>query len=153
MLGYLNPALTEAERAALAVDKLADIVGIIDGYLIAAILFIFALGLYELFVNKIDVIEGSELGSRLLLIRNLDDLKDRLANMIVVILIVKFFQQALGLKYATPLDLLALAVGIVLLGAALYLTGRTNLIKKEKSGGTGGYAYKATDGQREAEGA
>jgi uncharacterized membrane protein YqhA len=116
--------LDNAARAEVRLETISEVVGILDGFLLGAILIIFALGLYELFVNKIDAAEGSEFAGRLLLIRNLDDLKDRLANVILVILIVKFFQQALKMHYDMPVDLLYLAIGIILIGGALFLTGR-----------------------------
>jgi uncharacterized membrane protein YqhA len=75
-------------------------------------------------VNKIDAAEGSEFAERLLLIRSLDDLKNRLANVILLILIVKYFQAALNLKYETAADLLSLAIGVILIAGALFLSGR-----------------------------
>lgn len=122
VLAYVS--LDAALQPAARVAAIAEVVAIVDGYLVGAILIIFALGLYELFIDKIDFAEGSELASRLLLMKSLDDLKDRLANMILVILIVKFFQIALSMKYQEPLDLLYLSIGIVLIGGALFLTGR-----------------------------
>jgi len=119
----------EAARNALRLETISQVVAVVDGYLLAAIMLIFALGLYELFVNKINQAEGSEFAARLLLIRSLDDLKNRLANVILLILIVKFFQQALSIKYSSPLDLLALATGVVLIAAALYLSGRAKPAK------------------------
>src|SRR5262249_22892021 len=52
------------------------IVELIDGYLLATMMLIFAFGLYELFISRIDPARGNELSSRLLLIRSMDDLKD-----------------------------------------------------------------------------
>jgi uncharacterized membrane protein YqhA len=127
MLGYA--AQTNEVRSSLRTQTISEVVAVVDGYLLAAILLIFALGLYELFINKIDAAEGSDVASRLLLIRSLDDLKNRLANVILVILIVKFFQQALNLKYAYPIDLLYLALGLVLIAGALYLSGRAKPAK------------------------
>lgn len=129
MVSYLDPALTEAARDVQRVETIARVVGVIDGYLIAAILIIFALGLYELFVNKINQAEGSELAERLLLIRSLDDLKDRLANMVLLILVVKFFQQAINVKYKTVEEILFLALGILMIAGALYLSGRAKPAK------------------------
>jgi uncharacterized membrane protein YqhA len=45
----------------------------------------------------------------------------------LLILVVKFFQQALRLKYESPLDLLQLALGIVLVAGALFLGHRRTL--------------------------
>lgn len=96
----------------------------IDGYLFATIMIIFSLGLYELFISKIDAAEQSEFASRLLLIRSLDDLKERLAKVVFLILIVRYFEYALQSSIGGPLDLLYLAVGIALVALALYLTNR-----------------------------
>lgn len=125
--------LGSAERSTLYLEIISSVVAIVDGYLLGAILIIFALGLYELFIEKIDIAETSEVAGRLLLIRSLDDLKDRLANLILVILIVKFFQVALKMKYSEPLDLLYLAIGVVLIGGALYLTGKAKGSKADKA--------------------
>jgi uncharacterized membrane protein YqhA len=84
------------------------------------------MGLYELFISKIEVAENSELASRILLIRSIDDLKDRLAKVIFLVLIVKYFEYALHGSYTTPLELLQLAAGILLLAGALWLTGRAH---------------------------
>ena len=83
---------------------------------------IFALGLYELFISRIDVAEGSEFAARLLLIRNLDDLKDRLAKVVLLILVVKFFEYALALHVERSLDLLWLGLGIALVATAVLLS-------------------------------
>lgn len=121
--------LDSAARSSAYIETIVNVVAIVDGYLLAAILIIFALGLYELFIDKIDAAEGSDLASRLLLIRSLDDLKDRLANLILVILIVKFCQIALKMKYTQPLDLLYLSIGMVLIGGALFLTSKSKAAK------------------------
>lgn len=111
-------AAQDAERAIIV----AHVVAVIDGYLLAAIMLIFALGLYELFVSRIDVAEGSEFASRVLLIRSLDDLKDRLAKVVLLMLVVRFFEIATGVKVERPLDLLYLALGIALVATALWLS-------------------------------
>ncbi len=109
------------ERSIVRTEIITGIVKAVDAYLIAAILLIFGLGLYELFVNKIDVAQHPE-APRLLQVRSFDHLKDRVAKMILLVLIVEFFQYALRIPYDTPLDLLYLALGVVAIGAALYLT-------------------------------
>lgn len=109
-------------RAGVRSAIVAHVVEVVDGYLLATIMLIFALGLYELFISRIEIAEGSELASRLLLIRSLDDLKDRLAKVVLLILVVKFFEYALQLQFRTPLDLLWLSLGVMLVAAALWLT-------------------------------
>ena len=122
MAQYASPTLSEPARNTLRLDVLGDIVGIVDGYLLAAILVVFGLGLYELFIGDIAAVEKSSVADRLLHVRSIDDLKDKLGRVVLLILVVKFFQQALELKYQSPLDLLYLAAGTALVGLALYLT-------------------------------
>lgn len=120
MIGY--GALTDSERSVQRVQYIIELVSMIDNYLLAALLILFALGLYELYINKISTIENSEFAGRLLLIKSFDDLKDRLASVVLLILVVKFFQQALSLKYTSVTDLLLLSAGVALVGIALFLT-------------------------------
>ena len=121
-LHYGMPGMEGAERAALRASIITHVVEIVDGYLLATVLLIFALGLYELFISKIEMAETSETSSNVLLIRSLDDLKNRLAKVILMILIVRFFEYAIGMKFTTALDLLMLSGGIALIGLALYLS-------------------------------
>jgi uncharacterized membrane protein YqhA len=124
LLPYASPTLDTTGRVALREDTVAGIIKAVDAYLIAAILLIFALGLYELFVNKIDPSESAaRTVPRLVQVTSLDDLKDRIAKLVLLVLIIEFFQYALKLKYATPLDLLYLAIGVLFIGGALYLSG------------------------------
>ena len=119
---YASSSLSTIDRATMRGETVTHIVEIIDGYLLATVLLIFALGLYELFISRIDRAEKSEAASSVLIINSLDDLKGRLAKVILMILIVRFFEYAIRIKFETPLDLLMLAGGIALLGLALYLS-------------------------------
>jgi len=116
------PILDNAARLELRSTTITHVVELIDGYLLAIVLLIFGLGLYELFISKIDAAEESENSSQVLLINSLDDLKARLAKVILMILIVKYFEYALDMHFNTPLELLEFAGGIALLGLALYLS-------------------------------
>ncbi len=126
IIGFFDGASTPEDRSALYTDLVATIAGVIDGYLFATIMLIFAMGLYELFISKIEIVENSELAQRILLIRSIDDLKDRLAKVIFLVLIVKYFEYALHGSYTTPLALLELAAGVLLLAGALWLTAKTH---------------------------
>jgi uncharacterized membrane protein YqhA len=121
-LAHGNPGLSDQAREVLRAEAITGVVKIVDGYLLAAIMLIFGLGLYELFVNRIDVAREDEAGPRLLRTRSLDELKERLAKVILLVLIVEFFQYALRLPYTTSLDLVYLAVGLLCVGAAIFLT-------------------------------
>jgi uncharacterized membrane protein YqhA len=120
VLAFLQGGIEHGDD--LRAHTLTALVEFVDGILFAAILFIFSLGLYELFIGRIEFAEGSEFAERLLLIRSIDDLKDRLAKVIFLILIVKYFELAITMKVQTPLDLLCLALGIALVATGLYLT-------------------------------
>lgn len=122
LLEYASPAMDATARMALRSSTITHVVEIVDGYLLATVLLIFALGLYELFISKIDMAEGTETSSNVMLINSLDDLKARLAKVILMILIVKFFEHAISLSFNTAIDLLALSGGIALIGLALYLS-------------------------------
>ena len=100
------------------------VVGALDLYLIATVLIIFSLGLYELFISKIDEAEKDEKSARILAIHSLDDLKSKLAKVVLMVLIVTFFKYAIHIKYKTPLEILFLAVGALMLSLALYFSHR-----------------------------
>lgn len=119
---YISPELTAEARAELRSETVTHVVEIIDGYLLATVLLIFALGLYELFISKIEQASESHGASKILVIRSLDDLKGRLAKVILMILIVKYFEHALEMQFNDAKDLLYFAGGIAFLGLALYLS-------------------------------
>ena len=96
-----------------------DIIGAVDLYLIAVVMILFSFGLYELFISKIDIAEKSE-SSKILEIHNLDQLKDKLAKVIVMVLIVSFFKRALHTNYHGALEMLYFAGSIFALAFALY---------------------------------
>lgn len=98
-------------------------VSTIDGYLFAMVLLIFSMGIYELFIFKIDPINKA-LDSRpsWLQIHSIEDLKSSLAKVILMILIVSFFEHSLTIAFHDVLSLVYLGVGILLISAALLLT-------------------------------
>ncbi|MGF1547298.1 MAG: YqhA family protein [Thiotrichales bacterium] len=119
---YTEAKLTEEARVALRAVMVTHVVEIIDGYLLATVMLIFSLGLYELFISKLEQAGRYEQSSKVLLISSLDDLKSRLGKVVLMILIVKFFEHALGMSFDTPLHLLEFAAGVALIGLALYLS-------------------------------
>lgn len=118
---YISADLVGDARKSFRAETVAHVVEVIDGYLLATVLLIFALGLYELFIRKIQAAENSG-KSNVLIINTLDDLKTRLGRVVLMILIVTFFAHAISMDFAGPLDLLTLAAGIALIGLTLYLT-------------------------------
>jgi uncharacterized membrane protein YqhA len=115
--------ITHAHPEDFHEDIVAGIIGAVDLYLIAVVMFIFSFGLYELFISDIDQAEGRN-GSKLLAIHSLDQLKDKIAKVIVMVLVVNFFQRVLHTHFTTPLEMLYFAGSITLLAAGLYFLGK-----------------------------
>ncbi len=112
---------TADQHATLRNQVVTHVVEVVDGYLLATVMLIFALGLYSLFIGRIETAGDGALQSGVLLIRTFDDLKDRLGKVVLLILIVKFFEHALEMKIDRPLDLLYLALGIMLIALSIAL--------------------------------
>ncbi|NCS65279.1 MAG: hypothetical protein COS39_01190 [Hydrogenophilales bacterium CG03_land_8_20_14_0_80_62_28] len=119
---YADANLTDLARKALHDATVTHVVEVVDGYLLGTVMLIFALGLYELFVSEIDAAKGSKTSSKILVIGSLDDLKQRLAKVIIMILIVTIFELTMKVTVSSPIDLLYLAGALALIGLALYLT-------------------------------
>ena len=131
MLNYADPSMAIDVRKALHDETITHVVEVVDGYLLATFMLIFALGMYELFVSDIDEAHGSKTSSKILVIESLDDLKSRLAKVILMILIVTLFEAALKMNLTTPLDLLYLGGAIALVGVALFFTHKAEAHGKD----------------------
>lgn len=118
-----NTIITHAHPENFHEDIVAGIIGAVDLYLIAVVMFIFAFGIYELFISEIDEASGSN-GSQILAIHSLDQLKDKIAKVIVMVLVVNFFQRVLHTNFSTPLEMLYFAVSITALSVGLYFLGK-----------------------------
>lgn len=109
------------------------IIGAVDLYLIAIVMLIFAFGIYELFISSIDISHG-KVGSKILTITSLDELKDKLAKVIVMVLIVVLFKKAMHIEYKEALDLIYLAGSILAVCVGLYFlssVGKKEVKKKD----------------------
>lgn len=105
-------------------DIVSGIIGAVDLYLIAVVLLIFSFGIYELFISKINAACTPEECNSILNISSLDQLKDKIAKVIIMVLVVNYFQRVLHTSYQTPLELLYFALAIVALAVGLYFTGK-----------------------------
>ena len=89
------------------------LVSSIDEFLLGIILIIFGLGIYELFISKIDFIDEAKLlYPKWLTFHSLEDLKAVLTKVIVIILMVYFFKSVVLMEFKTPLSILYLAIGL-----------------------------------------
>lgn len=118
-----NTIITHAHPENFHEDIVAGIIGAVDLYLIAVVMFIFSFGLYELFISDIAAAEGKN-GSKLLAIHSLDQLKDKIAKVIVMVLVVNFFQRVLHTKFTTAEEMMYFAFSITALAGGLYLLGK-----------------------------
>jgi len=105
-------------------EAITHIISAVDAYLISTVLLIFGLGLYELFISRIDYIEQETRSSRILVVHTLDQLKEKLAKVIVMVLIVTFFKHAVDLSYGNVKNLLFLSFGILLIAISVYFMSK-----------------------------
>ena len=99
-------------------EIVGGLIGAVDLYLMAIVMFIFGFGLYELFISEIDVATGG--ASKILEIHSLDQLKDKLAKVIVMVLVVSFFKRVLHTPYEGAMEMLYFAGSILALSIGLY---------------------------------
>ena len=111
-----------ADRTDVRTDLISGVVKTIDSFLLAAILVLVAFGLYELFVSRLDPARDGPSSPRILLVLSIDDLKDRIAKLVVLILVIEFFQRSLQAELDQAEDLLKLAGAISLVAVALTVT-------------------------------
>jgi len=91
-----------------------ELIEIVDSFLVATALLIFAVSLYELFIGKLDLPEW-------MLAHDLHDLKAKLSSMIVLVMGVKFLEKILDVKDASAL--LQIGVATALMSAVLIAFG------------------------------
>lgn len=95
----------------------------IDNYLFATVLLIFSMGIYELFVSKINpVMRTPHSRPNWLNVENLDDLKTHIAEVVIMILIINFFEFSFTIPLSQPADLLFFAGSILVVAATLYIS-------------------------------
>lgn len=92
----------------------------LDAFLIAFVLLIFAYGVYWLFISDKNRSEESNVLSWIRM-PNISVLKNVLAEVIIIILFVKFLEVALSNLHTLTWEILALPIAILLLSLALKL--------------------------------
>ncbi|NEW61283.1 YqhA family protein, partial [Sulfurovum sp. bin170] len=100
-------------------EIVSGLIGAVDLYLMAVVMFIFGFGLYELFISEVDIATEESI-SNILKVHSLDELKDKLGKVIIMVLIVNFFQRVLYTEYNGALDLVYLSGSVLALALALY---------------------------------
>ena len=98
---------------------MSGIIGGIDVYLIGVVMILFSYGIYELFISKIDVGRTENTEVQLLTITSLDQLKDKILK--VIVMVVGLFKRLLELEIKTYTDILFWAISILLIACSSYL--------------------------------
>jgi uncharacterized membrane protein YqhA len=98
---------------------LGKIIGAVDLYLIGIVLLIFSFGVYELFISNVDISDTVE-NSGALRIKSLNELKNKITKVIIMVLVVNFFQRVLVMEFNTAQDMFFLAISIFALSLGLY---------------------------------
>ena len=106
-------------------ELLFNIISSIDLFLIGIVLLIFGFGVYELFISEINFAKDKFADSTLK-INSLDQLKNKIIKVIIIVLIVKFFEKVLKLShnFTTPKDLIFFSLSILAICIGYYLINR-----------------------------
>lgn len=86
------------------------LIELIDSFLIATALYIFAVSMYELFINKLDL-------PNWMLAHDLHELKSKLSGVIILVMVVKFLEHLVDWK--DPYESLLFAIAVAIVSAAL----------------------------------
>jgi uncharacterized membrane protein YqhA len=83
-----------------------ELIELMDIFLIATILFIFALGMYELFIGSVNLPDW-------LIIRNLHDLKVKLSSVIILVMCITFLKHLVEWQDPQGTLFFGLAIAVV----------------------------------------
>ena len=98
----------------------------IDLYLVGIVFIIFSFGVYELFISKIDIARKDD-DAEILEVESLDELKNKIIKVIIMVLIVSFFAEVIkyfgkeGNEFKTPEDMLFFALSILAIAIGVFL--------------------------------
>ena len=106
---------------------LYKMISAVDLYFIGIVLLIFGFGIYELFISKIDIAR-EDLSVTILEIENLDELKNKIIKVIVMVLRVSFFERVLKMSdsYSSSMDMLWFAISIFAISFGVYYLKKHN---------------------------
>ncbi|XVF13784.1 hypothetical protein REPUB_Repub08aG0237400 [Reevesia pubescens] len=115
----------------------------IDVYLLGTVMLVFGMGLYELFVCNLDIAKTQSKGKvtstsnlfglfalkerpRWLEITSVSELKTKLGHVIVMLLLIGFFEKCKKAVIQSPADLLCFSASVLLSSGCLFLLSRLN---------------------------
>jgi uncharacterized membrane protein YqhA len=92
-----------------------SLIELVDSFLIATALFVFAVSMYELFISDLALPEW-------MLAHNLHELKSKLGGVIILVMVVKFLEHLV--EWTEPYESLLFAVAVAIVSAALIALSR-----------------------------
>ena len=127
MIGkIISVALDGATEKAIADGKMTlGFIMAIDHFLIATVMLIFGIGIYEIFISNIDAYDKAHPAAKILDIRSLEELKSKIAGGVVMILVVTLFKHTLSIQFNEAIDLLILAGTILLISLSVFLLSKS----------------------------
>lgn len=118
-LSYFSSGFTEQGSASASI-AIAYLIQAIDAFLIGLVLMIFSGGIYNLFIHRLD--SSITEANNWLRVRSIAQLKRILAQLVILVLFVKFLEVALkNVLTSYSWEMLILPLGIVMLALALKL--------------------------------
>ena len=121
----ISTYMTHAHPEHFHEDVVGGIIGAVDLYLIGVVMLIFSFGLYELFVSEIDAAKSKEgEDNKILAIHSLDQLKDKISKVIVMVLVVGFFQKVGHTEYHGALEMLYFSLSITAVAVGLFFLNK-----------------------------
>lgn len=99
-----------------------EIIGIVDIILVSIVLILFSMGIFELLnlVSEDMGIDEEEHQRRYTINQEIEDLKWRLAKMIIIVLIVHVFKSILSYQIVDLKDILIVSITICILSISIY---------------------------------
>lgn len=107
---------SKAEHTGLIIH----VITAVDQYLIGIVLLIFSFGIYELFISNIDVARNGNEKS-ILDIHSLDELKNKILKVIVMVLIVSLSRSIMSATVSSSQEILLISISILALSGCVFL--------------------------------
>jgi len=104
-------------------NLLANVISILDVSLLSVIILIFTWWIYELFVSEIDM---KSFDSKTLIIKNLDELKEKIWKVIIILLIVMLFKQMILHLPSNQKEIIYFSLTILMMAGALKIVSIKN---------------------------
>lgn len=100
-------------------SETAHMVAILDSFLLAVILYIFSVALYELFIGKLNL-------PKWLIVKDLDDLKKKLSSVIALMLGVTFLEHVVDWKNPDATLKFAVSIALIIGVLVFYMNSKSS---------------------------